>query len=134
MLKHGVLTLKIMINPNLEKNTHTGWRAKQTAINAIKSRCNCLHSGLRMDFKVKSIKCLSSIDLPCVMAEPLAIAGRRRNIQKAFATATKSKILTIPSPLTSGASVPNPLATATKSRMLTVPSPLTSAGVPSRLR
>ena len=50
----------------------------------------------------------------------------RIDTQKAFATATKSKILTIPSPLTSGASVPRPLATATKSRTFTMPSPLIS--------
>ena len=52
--------------------------------------------------------------------------GIYRYCPNAFATATKSKTLTTPSPLTSGVSLPNPLATATKSRMLTIPSSLTS--------
>ena len=51
-----------------------------------------------------------------------------------FATATKSKTLTIPSPFTSGASVPNPLATATKSSTFTTLSPLMSAIGVTRLR
>ena len=45
-----------------------------------------------------------------------------------WATKTRSRMFTVPSPLGSGVDLPNPLATCTKSKMLTTQSPLTSAG------
>ena len=47
----------------------------------------------------------------------------------AFATATKSRMFTVPSPLISGSVSPKAFATATRSRIFTVPSPLTSVGL-----